>query len=193
MKTLIFSTTALALLITLGLGIQGAWSDDDDHSYGPDKWQHIKTKSTGVAPVTNALYAEECGSCHFAYPAGLLPSSSWQKVMQGLDDHFGDNAELDTQTQDVITEYLVNNAAESSNYRRSHAIMKSLRMTDTPPLRITDTPYFKREHREIPEKIINLAEIGGNLSQCNACHQKADKGSFNEHEIVIKGFGKWDD
>ncbi len=193
MKILIFSTAALALLITLSLGIQGAWSGDDDHSYGPDKWQHIKEKSTGVAPVTNALYIEECGSCHFAYPAGLLPSSSWQKMMQGLADHFGDNAELDTQTQNVITEYLVNNAAESSNYRRSRAIMKSLQMTNKSPLRITDTPYFKREHREIPEKIINLAEIGGNLSQCNACHQKADKGSFNEHEIVIKGFGRWED
>lgn len=194
MKTLIFFTAALALIGTLGLGVQGGWSDDDDHSYGTEKWQKMKARSTGVAPVTNDLYAEECGSCHFAYPAGLLPSSSWQKVMTGLADHFGDNAELDTQTEQQITEYLTTNAAESSNYRRSRAIMYSLQATNmTPPLRITDTPYFKREHREIPNRIINLPEIGGNLSQCNACHQRADKGSFNEHEIVIKGFGRWED
>ncbi len=194
MRTLIFSTAALALLGTLGLGIQGAWSDDEDHSYGPEKWQHIKARSTGVAPVTNALYADECGSCHFAYPAGLLPSLSWQKVMAGLADHFGDNAELDIQTQNKITEYLIDNAAETSDYRRSRAIMYSLKTTDKPsPLRITETPYFIREHREIPRRIINLPEVGGSLSQCTACHQNAGKGSFNEGEIVINGFGRWED
>ena len=83
MKTLIFSTAALALVGTLSLGIQGAWSDDDDHYSGTEKWQNMKARSTGVAPVTNALYAEECGSCHFAYPPGLLPASSWQQVMTG--------------------------------------------------------------------------------------------------------------
>ncbi len=194
MKTLIFSTAALVLISTLYLGIQGAWSNNDDPSHGLGKWQNMKARSTGVAPVTNTLYAEECGSCHFAYPPGLLPSFSWQKVMTGLADHFGDNAELDAQTKQQITKYLTTHAAESSNYRRSRAIMYSLQATNTPPpLRITDTPYFKREHREIPNRIIKLPKIGGKLSRCNACHQRADKGSFNEHEIVIKGFGPWDD
>ena len=194
MKTLIFSTAALVLVGTLGLGIQGAWSDDDDNSYGTEKWQKMKARSTGVAPVTNALYAEECGSCHFAYPPGLLPASSWQQVMTGLADHFGDNAELDTQDEQRLTEYLTSNAADTSSYRRSRKIMNSLQNTNMPhPLRITEIPYFRQEHRELPTRIINLPEVGGNLSQCNSCHQYAEKGSFNEREISIKGFGRWED
>ena len=194
MKTLIFSTAAIALVGTLGLGIQGAWSDDDDHSYSTENWKKMKARSTGVAPVTNTLCAEECGSCHCAYPPGLLPAASWQNLMTGLDDHFGDNAELDANERQQLTEYLTNNAADTSSYRRSRKIMNSLQNTNiSPPLRITETPYFKHEHSEIPSRIIELPEVGGNLSQCNSCHQYAEKGSFNEHEISIKGFGRWED
>ena len=194
MKTLIFSTAALALVGTLSLGIQGAWSDDDDHYSGTEKRQNMKARSTGVAPVTNALYAEECGSCHFAYPPGLLPAASWQQLMTGLDDHFGDNAELDDNEEQQLTDYLTDNAADTSSYRRSRKIMSSLQNTNmSPPLRITEIPYFRHEHREIPNRIINLPEVGGTLSQCNSCHQYAEKGSFNEHEISIKGFGRWED
>ena len=193
MKTLIFSTAALALVGTLSLGIQGAWSDDE-HYDGTEKWQKMKARSTGVAPVTNTLYAEECGSCHFAYPPGLLPASSWQQVMAGLDDHFGDNAELDNKDEQQLTEYLTSNAADTSSYRRSRKIMNSLRNTNMPPpLRVTDTPYFRHKHSEIPGRLIKLPEVGGNLSQCNSCHQNAEKGSFNENEISIKGFGRWED
>jgi mono/diheme cytochrome c family protein len=31
------------------------------------------------------------------------------------------------------------------------------------------------------------------MSHCNACHQRAEQGSFSEREIVIKGIGRWDD
>ncbi len=193
MKTLLFCTAATALIGTLGFGIQGAWSDDDP-IFGNDKWQSIKIRSTGVAPVRNKIYTEECGSCHFAYPGGLLPTASWQKVMAGLENHFGDNAELDAQTQNAITEYLAENSADTSDYRRSKAIMYSLKASNMPPpLRITKTPYFKREHSEIPARIVQSTEFRGSLSECTNCHQQAGKGSFNEHEINIKGFGPWED
>ena len=182
MKTLIFSTAALSLVGILGFGLQGAWSDDDN----------MRARSTGVAPVTDPLYQEECGSCHFAYPPGLLPAASWQRMMTGLDDHFGDNAELDNQTLQQLNNYLAANAADTSGYRRSRAIMSSLQYTRTPPLRITETPYFRHEHREIPRRIINLPDVGS-LSQCNACHRRAEKGSFRESEIWIKGIGRYDD
>lgn len=182
MKTLIFSMAALALAGTLLFGLQGAWSDDDD----------MRLRSTGVAPVTDPIYAEECGSCHFAYPPGLLPAASWQRIMTSLDDHFGDNAELDSKTVAWLSRYLTANAADTSGYRRSRAMMSSLRYTRTPPMRITKIPYFVHEHREIPRQIVKLPEVGS-LSNCNACHIYADMGSFNEHEIWIKGVGRWED
>ena len=54
----------------------------------------------------NPVYIEECGACHLAYPPGLMPSKSWQKMMGGLSDHFGENAELDEETEQLIVRYL---------------------------------------------------------------------------------------
>ena len=46
---------------------------DDDSYYRP----------SSASPLP--LYKEECGSCHIAYPAVLLPPGSWQKLMVGLE------------------------------------------------------------------------------------------------------------
>ena len=36
-----------------------------------------------------AAYTQECAACHLAYPPGLLPAASWQRLMGGLGKHFG--------------------------------------------------------------------------------------------------------
>jgi len=154
------------------------------------KW--FKLTQPGVAPVTNQLYKNECASCHFDYQPGLLPSRSWKKIMTGLDDHFGDNAELMPEDYTVILNYLTENAAEFSDHKRSRRINNSL-AKDEAPLRVTDTPYFKRKHRELSlSRITNNPEIGS-ISNCIACHTQAEKGSFNENEINIPGStGRWE-
>ena len=112
--------------------------------------------------------------------------------MAGLEDHFGDNAELDAETQNSLLDYLVANSADKSDYKRSKRIMGSLR-PDEVPLRVTDTLYFKRKHDEIPLRFVADNKDVGSYSNCTACHQQADKGSFNEHEVNIPGVGRWDD
>lgn len=196
MKTMIFSAAALVLTGTLLAGLQTAWSDSDEYdefSENRNRWERMKMRSTGIAPAVTPEYQEECGGCHMAYPPGLLPSASWKKLMRGLDDHFGDNAELDEAAAQRLESFLVASAADRSNFRRSRAMMKRLHaLNSQAPIRITDLPYFRHEHDEIPKRIIKQAEIGS-LSQCNACHQYAEQGSFNEHEIFIQGIGRWDD
>ena len=188
--TLILSTTALLLLL---FGLQIAFGDDDDHEDGYEKkFGNSFKRSPDVAAVNNETYIEECGSCHMAYPPGLLPGRSWNKLMNGLEDHFGDNSELDTNVQTEITQYLVNNSADNSDYRRSRKIMRTLSFNET-PLRITKVPYIRREHNEIPATMIKNNKKVGSLSNCTACHQNADKGSFSERDISIPGFAKWDD
>lgn len=158
--------------------------------------ENSKSQYSGldVAPVNNQLYRSECASCHFAYPAGLLPARSWQKLMSGLDDHFGDNAELLPEAHAVILQYLVDNAADTSDYKRSRRIMNSL-ATDEIPMRISETPYIKRKHHELsPSEVKNNPEVRS-LSNCIACHTQANKGSFNENQIKIPGVPKqwgWD-
>jgi len=46
-----------------------------------DDHKRKKRRKEGVQPVTNAFFSEECGQCHFAYPPGLLPERSWEKLI----------------------------------------------------------------------------------------------------------------
>ena len=42
--------------------------------------------------VANAKWKTECSGCHMLYHPGLLPERSWNKMMAGLEKHFGENA-----------------------------------------------------------------------------------------------------
>lgn len=149
--------------------------DDADERYYP-------------APVKlNPMYNEECGGCHMAYPAALLPPGSWQKIMAGLENHFGENAELDATATQAIENYLVRASASSRNRK----LLRNLGART--PRRITKLPYFVQEHDEIPRKFIAGNDKVSSLSQCNACHQGAERGRFDEDDVVIPGFGRWDD
>jgi len=143
------------------------------------------------APTATERYTAECGTCHMAYPAGFLPARSWQKLMGNLANHFGDNAELSDASRSQITSYLLAGAGEKTQDRHAARFAASAPAGET-PLRITELPYFKREHREIPQRYIREAQVGS-LSNCAACHTKAAQGSFREREISIPGVGRWED
>lgn len=159
-------------------------ADDDSYSR--------RGKGADVASVNDTRYAKECGSCHFAYQPGLLPARSWRKLMGNLADHFGDNAELPQEDAAAITDYLVKNAADRSNYRRSLKINASLSPGQT-PARITEVPYIASKHDEIPARLITGNPKVRSLSQCTACHTRAEAGSFSERDISIPGYGRWED
>jgi hypothetical protein len=158
---------------TLASGDKGHESDDGD-----DNLMSIQQ---------NALYKEECASCHMAYPAQLLPPASWQAMMAGLDDHFGENAELDETSRQAIETYLTE-ASKSQGYRK---LLRNL--GNTISTRITELPYFVHEHNEIPARFIKANDKIGSLSQCTACHKQAEKGRFDEDDVYIPGVGRWDD
>jgi len=193
----------LTALVTVSIIVASSsliMADDDRHERKEheEKESHrglfsrFFKKPLDVAPVKNAQYKEECGSCHFAYQAGLLPARSWEKIMANLDNHFDENAELDGETQKTITAYLLKHSADTSDYKRSRRIMNSLRTTDI-PVRITQTPYFIRKHDEIPNRLVVDNPQVKSYSKCEACHQNAEKGSYDEHDVHIPGVGKWDD
>ncbi|GMR20141.1 MAG: diheme cytochrome c [Gammaproteobacteria bacterium] len=176
-----------SMILVLGLVIVPiVWSDDDEY------WAQYGRRSTDVALVPNPVYKDECGDCHMAYPPGLLPAKSWKIIMSGLEDHFGDNAELDTMTHKAITDFLMSNSADKSNYRRSRRFA-SLNDQGDIPIRISQTPYFKHEHDEIPVRVVTGNKEVNSFSYCNACHRKAEQASFRERDIFIPGYGQWDD
>lgn len=112
--------------------------------------------------------------------------------MDNLEDHFQSDASLDANTTAYLKDYLIRNSADSTQqYKKSKKLVRSIDSTDT-PLRITQLKYFKKEHREIPKRMITQEEVGS-LSNCMACHTNADKGSYSERGIVIPNYGKWED
>ena len=189
-KTTIGTVLISSTLLLLSFGFvssQKAFSFDDDND-----WNLSDIKRPGVLPVKNKTYKEECGSCHMAYSPGLLPKKSWVNVMNNLEQHYGDNAELTPQLNTELLKYLTTNAADFSKYKSSRKIMTSLNKTKLTD-RITLTPYFIRKHNEIPKRFVIDNPKVGSFSQCNLCHANTDNGSFNEDEVSIPGVGYWHD
>lgn len=147
-----------------------------------------------IVPVDNKPYKDECGSCHFAYQPGLLPTKSWEKLLtpEALSKHFGENAELDKETLKVIYDYALANAADKSYHKRSRKIAIATAQGEA-PLRITEVRYIKRKHHEIPDKMIKGNKDVKSLSYCDACHTQAAKGVFDADTVKIPNFPDWDD
>ena len=191
LRTLGLVTAALLACGAAGLAIGDSDDHDDDDDDRRGGWIE---SGRDVAPVTNATYAEECGACHMAYQPGLLPAAAWQQIMRAdaLADHYGDDASLSDDLSAEITAYLSANSADQASRSRSRAFA----VGDTGGVnlpRITETRYFVKEHDEIPARMVADNADVGSFSNCNACHQGAAEGVFNEHRVKIPGFGRWED
>jgi len=169
-------------LLTMGITMPAAQADDDDRDerYGARSNERYSGKYGGenrgkpLQPAqTNIKFQQECSTCHIAYSPGLLPAESWRKIMNGLDKHFGSDASLDAQDNKEVTAFLVSNASNRWS-------------APTTPLRITETAWFKRKHdsREINPAVWKNPQVKS-PANCAACHPRAERGDFNEHDIRI--------
>ena len=93
------------------------------------------------APVL-PLYQQECAACHIAYTAGMLPAPSWQRLMGGLQKHFGTDASLDEASVRKLSEWLQANAGNSRKVREAPA-----------QDRISRADWFVRQHHEVDNRI----------------------------------------
>ena len=118
-------------------------------------------------------YAQECGSCHTAYPPGLLPARSWQRTMDGLERHFGTDASIDARTLADLSAWL---QAYAGTYKR---------VTEAPPQdRITRAAWFERKHRKVEPAVWQLASVK-TAANCAACHGDADRGRFDDDQLRL--------
>jgi hypothetical protein len=124
-------------------------------------------------PTPPAVYTQECGSCHLAFPPNLLPKASWQRVMNSLDKHYGSDASLDAATQKQIDTWLQTYGGQGKRAR------------EEPPLdRITRSAWFERKHRELSAATFKRASIKS-PANCTACHRDAVQGDFEEDRVRI--------
>ncbi len=126
-----------------------------------------------MPPNAPAAYTQECASCHLAYPPGLLPARSWQRLMGGLDKHYGSDASLDAATVQQINAWL---QAHAGTYKR---------VNEEPPQdRITRSAWFERKHRKIDPAVWKLASVKS-AANCAACHTGADRGVFDDDHLQV--------
>jgi Dihaem cytochrome c len=121
-------------------------------------------------------YKQECSSCHIAYPPGMLPAASWQRLMNNLPRHFGTDASLDAATVSQISDWLQAHATMGARSRGNAA--------SPPEDRITRSPWFVREHDEVTAATWQRPSVKS-PSNCAACHTRAEQGDFSERNIRI--------
>ncbi|OSZ68073.1 diheme cytochrome c [Hydrogenophaga sp. IBVHS2] len=116
-------------------------------------------------------YRQECAACHVAYPPGMLPARSWQRVMTGLDRHYGTDASLDAATVARLGDWLQTHAATGRHAAEAPA-----------DDRITRTAWFERQHRGIEPAVWKLPSVRS-AAQCAACHTGAEQGRFDDDNL----------
>lgn len=173
-------TLGVAALLLAGGAYLFADDEHEDHEH--HRSGMVAKPLTPQEKSTVALYTKECGACHFAYQPEFLPKSSWDKTMKTLNNHFGTDATLDSADHKTIQTYL---ASHASRYDRMTGMGGEIAM------RISETPNFKHEHREIPKKMVTQADVKS-FANCAACHTKAASGSYREREVRIPNYGSWE-
>lgn len=118
-------------------------------------------------------YQQECAACHVAYPPGLLPAASWQRIVHDLPHHYGTDASLDPGTTKELAAWLGANAGSGKRAREQ-----------PPEDRITRSAWFVRKHDEVSAGTWKRPAVKS-ASNCAACHPRADQGDFNEHTVRI--------
>lgn len=143
-------SSRLKALALLGLAATAAYA-------APLATTMSEAKASGALGffIKDEVTANECGECHVAYDAGLMPQGAWVKVMNDLPDHFGEDASLPDPTRQHILDYLVSHAPRGDG-----------------PNRITEQPWFTGSHPRFVVTVVSWfrSEPAPSLAKCDGCH-----------------------
>lgn len=178
----------VAVLALAGLASKVAASGDEgeEHERGERREERGRGRGehegrerrggrAGLVPAAGPereLYVKECGACHVAYPPALLPGASWAKLMAGLERHFGQNAELDPEVRARLEGWLAREAGPATG--------------GDAPLRISELPWFRREHREARLAPAPAPGPKRTWADCAACHGGASRWDFSEDGVKMR-------
>lgn len=165
------AAAALAALATAPLILADGHSHDHSRMHSEEHAQRRGNASlASAAPADVAAYREECGACHVPYPAGLLAPADWQTVLANLPSHYGVDASLDATTAQAV--------ARAVGAAPAAGAAASAKPGELP--RITQLPWFQREHRNAERRIRRPLPQPVKWSQCETCHAGAAAGNFEE-------------
>lgn len=105
------------------------------------------------------LYLENCATCHLAVPPEVLPTQTWQRLLQDS-QHYGTKIKPLVDPPRLLV----------WNYLRTFS--RPLNKDEEIPFRTQDSRFFKALHPKV--KLPNPA----NLSSCISCHPSANEFNF---------------
>lgn len=124
-----------------------------------------------VDPVSNSdrlgqeLYLDSCKSCHLAIPPAVMPTQTWQALLQDS-QHYGATIELPRGPErKILWNYLRNTSRPIAN--------KEERI----PYRVADSRYFKALHPKVK------FETKAKLTTCITCHPSATDFNFRKLSV----------
>ena len=103
------------------------------------------------------LYLENCSSCHVPIPAQVLPTQSWQEILNNPQNHYG----VALPTSVTVTVGLL------WTYLREYS--RPLNSEEAVPQYVTNSRYLKALH-----PLVELPQPTSHQS-CTTCHPSANK------------------
>ncbi len=126
-------------------------------------WQLAAQEESGPSLTQDQLeqgsYVRHCGTCHVALPASVMPTQSWQMLLQNP-DHYGQQIPLPTGTTlQLAWEYLRDNS-------------RPLLEREEMPIRLANSRPFRALHPDVEFPL--TIQVNG----CIDCHGGAEQGDF---------------
>ncbi len=164
----------LTLWIALALTLLGITVSQIDSGEGPAHFDMPPDPS----------FVKACGRCHTPFAPGLLTVGEWNRVMDTLQDHYGDDASLDGPSRLGILRWLEEGAADGPEATRLMQRIAETQVKTQDLPRITTSRLFRYQHQEIPAHVWTRKSIG-RMSHCGACHIRAETGRYDRDEVKI--------
>lgn len=136
----------------------------------------VAAKAETFPVIQNQTVLKECGDCHMAFPPQTLPKATWEKIINNLSDHFGEDASLEPTLVSEVLAYHVANASDVSSVRaamkwRANGLFS----------RITDAPRFRDKHGNCSPEVWRHEKVQSKAN-CLACHPTMQRdGSTDEN------------
>ena len=105
--------------------------------------------------LSKQVYIENCSSCHIPIPAEVLPTTSWEQILNNPQNHYG---QVLTPTNRITTHLIWNYLRENS---------RLLLSGEATPQYVTNSRYFKALHPQV-----DLPTPASNQT-CISCHPQA--------------------
>jgi cytochrome b len=130
-------------------------------------------------------YATDCGDCHKVYPPFILPRRSWERIMDNLDNHFGEkitDQNISRSAQNSIRNFLYENCAEHSTREVAYKMCTSIGRRG--PKSTSKAPYWRAVHAGIDPAVFKRKSVK-DKSNCAACHKDFEHGVLDDINIAI--------